>query len=149
PERRAAPAPRAHCRMERITTMITKYVLPLLAVLGLTSAVGTVLLAPPPPTARPITPPPPPPSQIPPTAGSGLIEARRENIPIGSPVPGVVWEVFVKIGDQVKLGDPLFRLDDRELQAQLKVREAALAAARAQLHRAQSAPRAEDIPPAR
>src|SRR5262249_1527021 len=47
-----------------------------------------------------------------------------------------------------KQGDPLFRLDDREIQAQLKVREAAVVAAQAQLHKALAAPRPEDVPPA-
>ncbi len=129
--------------------MITKCVLPVLAVLGLTFAIGTVLLARPPQAAKPIAEPPSRPSEFKSIAGSGLIEARRENIPIGAPVPGVVWEVFVKIGDKVKVGDALFRLDDREVRAQLKVREASVAAAEAQLHKAQAAPRAEDIPPAR
>jgi multidrug resistance efflux pump len=72
-----------------------------------------------------------------------------ENIPIGAPVPGVVWEVFVKVGDQVKKGDPLFRIDDRELKAELVVRRAAVASATAQLQKLKAAPRAEDVPPAR
>jgi multidrug resistance efflux pump len=129
--------------------MITKYVLPVLAVLGVSFAVGTVLLAwPDPPESKPLEEPPQRPEQFKAIAGAGLVEARRENIPIGAPVPGVVWEVFVKIGDSVKKGDPLFRLDDREIQAQLKVREAALVAAQAQLHKALAAPRPEDVPPA-
>jgi multidrug resistance efflux pump len=128
---------------------IKKYGLPFLSVAGLSFAVGTVLLARPPQASIPITEPPHRPAEFRSIAGSGLIEARRENIPIGSPVPGVVWEVLVKIGERVKAGDPLFRLDDREVQAQIKVREAALEAARAQLHRALAAPRPEDIPPAR
>jgi multidrug resistance efflux pump len=129
--------------------MVTKFILPLLSVLGLSFAVGSVLRPRPPQAAVPISAPPRRPAEFKSIAGSGLIEARRENIPIGSPVPGVVWEVFVKIGDRVKVGDPLFRLDDREVQPQIKVRQASLAAARAQLHRALAAPRAEDLPPAR
>jgi multidrug resistance efflux pump len=129
--------------------MITKYVLPLLAILGVTFAVYTVVRAREPlPPSRPINDPPARPKEFKSIAGAGIIEARRENIPIGAPVMGVVWELFVKIGDQVKAGDPLFRIDDREIRAQLKVREAALVAARAQLHRQLSAPRPEDIPPA-
>jgi multidrug resistance efflux pump len=129
--------------------MITKYVLPMLAVLGVTFAVVTVVKARQPmPPSQPVVQPPTRPTEFKSIAGAGLIEARRENIPIGSPVPGVVWEVYVKIGDQVKKGDPLFRLDDREVMAQLKVREAAVVAAKAQLHKQLSAPRPEDIPPA-
>ena len=128
---------------------VKKYALSVLSVAGLSFAIGCVLLARPPQAAVPITEPPRRPGEFKSIAGSGLIEARRENIPIGSPVPGVVWEVMVKIGERVKAGDPLFRLDDREVQAQIRVREAALAAARAQLHRALAAPRPEDIPPAK
>ena len=39
-------------------------------------------------------------------AGAGLIEAKRENIPIGTLVAGVVTEVYVKRGDMVKKGRP-------------------------------------------
>ncbi|WP_422926578.1 HlyD family secretion protein [Singulisphaera sp. PoT] len=129
--------------------MINKYILPLLSVVGVLFAVFTVV------QARQ-TPPPSQPIVMPPThpkmksiAGAGLIEAQRENIPIGTNIVGVVWEIFVRKGDFVKKGDPLFRIDDRDLQAMLKVREADLASAKAQLHKLKSAPRAEDIPPAR
>lgn len=80
--------------------------------------------------------------------GAGLVEARRENIPIGVSVPGVVTDLYVKKGDRVKKGDSLFRVDDRDLNAQLKVNEAMLASSRAQLHKLKAAPRPEDVPPA-
>src|ERR687893_760664 len=129
--------------------MVTRYLLPLIALAGVTFAIYSVVLArqTPPPSEPVVTPPTRP--AIKSIAGAGLIEARMENIPIGSPVPGVVWEVFVKVGDKVKKGDPLFRLDDRELKAELVVRRAAVASATALLHRLQAAPRAEDVPPAR
>lgn len=65
-------------------------------------------------------------------AGTGIVEATTGNIAIGTPVSGVVMAIDVKVGDQVKAGDPLFRIDDRDLQAQLltanaRVREAAAA----------------------
>jgi multidrug resistance efflux pump len=129
--------------------MFTKYILPLLAVLGVTFAVYTVVLArQPQPPSSPVVEPPVRPEKVKSLAGAGIVEARKENIPVGSPTPGVVWEVFVKVGDYVRKGDPLFKLDDRELQAELKVREATLVATRAQLHRLEAAPRPEDIPPA-
>jgi HlyD family secretion protein len=81
-------------------------------------------------------------------AGTGLIEASTENIAIGTIVPGVVMEVFVRPGMQVKAGDPLFAVDNRDLNAELAVRQAALALARDQLARLLSAPRPEEIPPA-
>jgi multidrug resistance efflux pump len=80
-------------------------------------------------------------------AGAGLVEARTENIAIGSHLPGVVVEVLVKVGQKVKAGTPLFRLDDRQLRADLKLREANLAAALAQLAKLESMPRQEELPP--
>jgi HlyD family secretion protein len=130
--------------------MFTKYVLPALAVAGVVFSVYTVVKARQvPPPARPIVEPPSRPDRVMMIAGSGLVEARRENIPIGVNVPGVVTEVFVKKGERVKAGAPLFRTDDRDFKAQLSVRQAELAAARARLHKLEMAPRPEDIPPAR
>jgi multidrug efflux pump subunit AcrA (membrane-fusion protein) len=59
-------------------------------------------------------------------AGAGLIEAKREIIPIGTVVAGVVTEVNTKRGDMVKRGDVLFRLDDRDLRAQPRIATATL-----------------------
>src|SRR5580704_17570633 len=129
--------------------MITKYVLPLAAVTGVLFAVYTVVLARQvPPQAVPIVEPPTRPGRVAMIAGGGLVEARRENIPIGVNIPGVVTQVFVKKGEKVQAGAPLFRIDDREYKAQLAVREAELASAKAQLHKLVVAPRPEDIPPA-
>lgn len=52
-------------------------------------------------------------------AGAGLVEARSGNIAIGTPVSGIVVAIFVERGGAVKAGDPLFRIDDRDLAAQL------------------------------
>jgi len=130
--------------------MIAKYVLPVLASTGLLFGIYTVIEArQPQPKAQPIVDPPARPSQATMIAGSGLVEARRENIPIGVNIPGVVTEVYVKKGEKVKAGAPLFRIDDRDYQAQLAVREAELVSAGAQLHKLIVAPRPEDVPPAR
>jgi HlyD family secretion protein len=79
-------------------------------------------------------------------AGSGIVEPRTENIAIGAQVGGVVAKVSVKVNQQVKAGDPLFCLDDRQLQATLQVRKAALASAEAELKRLEQMPRKEDLP---
>jgi HlyD family secretion protein len=130
--------------------MITKYVLPLAAIAGVLFAVYTVVLARQvPPPAVPIVEPPTRPDRVKMIAGSGLVEARRENIPIGVNIPGVVTQVFVKKGEKVQAGAALFRIDDRDYKAQLAVREAELASARAQLHKLIVAPRPEDVPPAK
>ena len=48
--------------------------------------------------------------------------------------------MYVKRGDMAKKGAPLFRLDDRDLKAQLLVAEANLVAAEAQYERLKAAP---------
>lgn len=128
--------------------MLTKFVLPIVSVAGLTFAIYTVILARQPlPPSVPQVPPPVRPSMRS-IAGAGLVEARRENIPIGVNVPGVVVEVFVKKGDMVKRGDRLFRVDDRDLKALLRIYEAQVVSAKAQWHKLKAAPRPEDVPPA-
>ena len=153
--------------------MITRIVLPIVAVLGVLLAVHSVLpyelslkggkpvfKSKSPPTSTPLQSPPEQPSRFRESIhGMGLVESQRENIPIGTPVPGVVAEVYVdgrpdyqpphkRVGDRVKKGEPLFRIDDRELKAELQTREAALLAAQAQLRRLVEMPRPEDVPPA-
>ena len=81
-------------------------------------------------------------------AGAGMVEPETENISIGSPLPGIVVEVMVKVGQHVKAGDPLFRIDDRERKAELKVRQAMLADATAALERLEAMPRPEELPAA-
>ncbi len=126
---------------------LTKYLLPMAAAAFLIFEVVNVVLArralPPSITA---VAPPSRPRGLRAIAGAGVIEARRENIPIGTIIPGVATEVYVKRGDFVKEGDPLFRIDDRDLKAQLLVREADLVAAQAQLDRLLVAPQQGDIP---
>jgi len=62
-------------------------------------------------------------------AAVGVIEASTENIAIGTPISGIVPKVFVRPGDAVKEGDPLFELDTRHLRAELEVRKQARAVA--------------------
>lgn len=70
-------------------------------------------------------------------AASGLVEASHENINIGAPVPGLIVEIYVKVWDKVKQGTPLFRLDDRDLQAQLISQRAQVTVAEATVRRVQ------------
>jgi len=127
--------------------MIKKYLLPAIAVTGLIFSIYTVVRARrTPPPAEMVVAPPTIPRGLRAIAGAGLIEAKRENIPIGTLVAGVVTEVYVKRGDMVQKGNPLFRLDDRDLKAQLLVAEANLAAAGAQYERLKVAPQQGDVP---
>jgi HlyD family secretion protein len=79
-------------------------------------------------------------------AGAGLVEPCSEMIAVGTPLAGIVVDVPVAVGTQVKAGDVLFRLDDRALKAQLMGDLAAVAAAKAQRDRLLAAPRTEDVP---
>src|SRR5271156_565376 len=112
--------------------MVTRILLPILAAIGLTFAIARVVEArKPEPVAEPIVEPPTRPERVLMIAGSGLVEARRENIPIGVNIPGVVTQVYVKKGELVIVGAPLFRVDDRDYKAQLTVAQAQLASAKA------------------
>lgn len=142
--------------------MFTKVFLPSIALLGLVFGVGAVVSKSktPVPVSTPLLDPPQKPEKLKDVIyGFGLVEPQRENIPIGTVVPGVVMEVYVdsrpgfdpphkKVGDTVKKGEPLFRIDDRDLLSEMKVRESALLSAEAQLHRLEQMPRPEDLPPA-
>jgi multidrug resistance efflux pump len=130
--------------------MFRKYLLPLLALGLLVFAIVHVVMA------HQKLPTLPPPRDPPRTsfersvAGAGIVEAETENIAIGSALPGVVMEVYVpveKVGQRVRAGDALFRVDDRAMKAQLKVQEANLAAAEAQLAKLDAQPRPEELPP--
>ncbi len=128
--------------------MLRKFLLPLIAILGLLLALRTVAAG-----AKPVavSPPVADPARAPygtTIAGAGIVEARSRNIAIGTPLAGIVAEVSVQVGDVVKLGAPLFRIDDRELRAHLEVEHAAQAAAQAEVARLESLPRLEDVPPA-
>jgi multidrug efflux pump subunit AcrA (membrane-fusion protein) len=128
--------------------MFRKYVLPVLAALGVVLAISSVIHSNRPTPISPAVAEPvdsPFKDQI---AGSGIVEASTENIAISAVVPGVVTELYVAYGDDVKAGAPLFKIDDRDLQAELLVRQAALDSAKLKLHRLIASPRAEDIPPA-
>jgi HlyD family secretion protein len=128
------------------STMIRKYFLPIAAFGGVIFAVYVVVMGNRPvPAASPVA----QPSEAPFTSyvsGAGMVEASTENIAIGTIVPGIVVEVCVRPGSPVKAGDPLFRIDDRDVRAELGVRQAALDLAKGRLVRLESMPRPEDLP---
>jgi RND family efflux transporter MFP subunit len=70
--------------------------------------------------------------------GAGIVEARTENISIGTSLPGIVKTVFVKVGDRVKAETPLFQIDDRELRADLLIKQANLIKARTAVQEARA-----------
>jgi HlyD family secretion protein len=109
--------------------MIRKFLLPILAVIGIAIAVFMVIKGnQTPPASKSVV----QSARIPYTSyifGPGIVEASTENIAIGTPVSGIVTAVYVKWADRVRTGDPLFTIDSSDLQAQLppalaKVKEA-------------------------
>jgi len=49
----------------------------------------------------------------------GMVESVDENVRIAPVVPGVIDEVYVKVGDHVSKGAPLFRGDTRDAEAKV------------------------------
>lgn len=138
--------PRRLTRRRTAADMVTQMILPAVAVALLAFAGWYVW------TTRPVVGNPAPPI-APATspfrdtvAAAGIVEARTENIAVGSATPGVVVEVLVKVGDDVQPGRPLFRLDDRDLRAALAVQQAAVSQAKSELIRLEAEPRKEKIP---
>lgn len=113
--------------------MIRKYVLPLLAIVGVGIAIAMVIQGNhSQPAAQPVV----QPAKAPFTSyifGPGIVEASTENIAIGTPVSGIVTAVYVKWGDRVKNGAPLFKVDTRDLEAQLLPANAKVKEVEAQL----------------
>ena len=103
--------------------------LPVIATVGLMLAVGVALKS---NTQKPAAVPLAQPAEAPYKTyigGAGLVEASNDNISIGTATAGIVKTVLVKVGDRVKAGQPLFQIDDRELQADLSVKKADLTVA--------------------
>lgn len=99
--------------------MTRKYLLPLIAAVGLAVAIIAVIQG----NQTAQVAPPVIPSAIVPfasyVAGTGLTEASTGNIAIGTPVSGIVTAIYVKWDEQVAIGAPLFKIDDRDVQGQL------------------------------
>jgi len=105
--------------MVEATSMTRKYLLPLIATIGLAVAILAVIQG---NQAAQVA----PPVILSPTvpfasyvAGTGLTEASTGNIAIGTPVSGIVTAIYVNWGEQVAIGAPLFKIDDRDVQGQL------------------------------
>ena len=128
--------------------MLLKYGMPVLAAAALALSLVSVRRMT--PTVVQAQPPLPPPTaaytqQV---GAVGLVEAASENIAVSLPVPGLVTRVAVKAGDTVRRGQLLFSLDDRDLQAELALRQTSVALSRSKLNKLESSPRPEEIPPA-
>lgn len=127
--------------------MIRRYILPLLALFGVVIIIVAIIIDNQPRRAAPAALQWPTAPYATYVAGAGIVETSSGNIAVGTPVSGIVTVIYVKWGDYVKVGDPLFKIDDRDLQAQrlpvlasVKEAEARLTHARDQLKLAESVP---------
>ncbi len=117
---------------------ISKYFLQGLGLLGLAFAIWMVMVT---SRAVPVAPPVVLPAKPPYTsyiAAAGIIETRTLDIQIGTQVAGLVTNISVVVGSRVKKGDPLFKLDDRSLRAQLAVQRATRQTAQARVREAEA-----------
>lgn len=113
--------------------MLFKHVSFYLSIAGI---VGAVLLV---QHLRKVPPAPPPlaePARSPYTnsvAGTGIIEASRENVKVGAPKGAIIQKIYKPVGSKVKQGEPILQLDNREATAQLTAMQAQLEAMKASL----------------
>ena len=66
-------------------------------------------------------------------AGAGIVEPSSELVGIGTTASGVVQQVFVTTGQEIKKDSPLFVLDDREAQADIASKNAGVAVAKSKV----------------
>jgi len=117
---------------------VVKYVFQGLGLVGLAFTIWMVMVT---SRAVPVAPPvvtparPPYASYI---AAAGIIETLFLDIQIGTQVAGLVTHIDVAVGSRVKKGDPLFKLDDRVLTAQLGVQRATQQTALARVREAEA-----------
>jgi multidrug efflux pump subunit AcrA (membrane-fusion protein) len=84
-------------------------------------------------------------------AGAGIIEPNSEAsgtgiISVGSQTAGLVSRVCVHVGQDIKAGELLFVLDQRQAITELRAKQAALELAQAQMHKLDMLPRPEEVP---
>jgi HlyD family secretion protein len=77
-------------------------------------------------------------------SASGAIEPQ-DRVSLSFEQPGLVDEVLVEVGDEVKKGDPLARLDGEQLALQVRQSQASLDSAEAQLAQLEADARPEEI----
>lgn len=54
----------------------------------------------------------------------GIVEAVDENVVVAPLLSGLIMDIYAKVGDQVRKGDPLFRQDTREAGAKVGAQKA-------------------------
>jgi HlyD family secretion protein len=119
----------------------------ILALIGLVVAIGYVInSARVEPRPDPVRPPAVKPYQDA-LAGTGLVEAAEDNISVLPYRTGKLKAVFVKEGQHVQAGQPLYALDTDDAMAQLAILQANKQRQQAVLNQLHHQPRPEDTPP--
>jgi len=67
----------------------------------------------------------------------GIGEAVDENVIVAPLQPGLIMDIYVKVGDQVRKGDPLFRQDTRDAEAKVVAQKAQVGLLEAKVHEAE------------
>jgi RND family efflux transporter MFP subunit len=67
----------------------------------------------------------------------GIVEAVDENVIVAPLISGLITDIYVKVGDSVKKGDPLFRQDTRDAAAKVSTQKAQVALLEAKVHEAE------------
>jgi multidrug resistance efflux pump len=80
-------------------------------------------------------------------AALGIVEPAGRVVEIAAPEPGLVTDVYVNVGDVVKKGQPLMKLDSRSIESQIIKARGDLKARQSEVDRWHAIPRAEDVPP--
>lgn len=111
--------------------LLGRLVLPVAALGAIIFAVSTISPKDNPTDTLPATPATAPANSTSIVAALGVIEPSSETVSVATELSGVVREVFVKPGDLVGVGAPLFRLDGRALSASLEAQMASAQQARA------------------
>ncbi len=78
-------------------------------------------------------------------SGVGILEPSSGNIFIGTPLNRIVEKILVNVGEKVKKGQILIHLDDRDLQANLRIQYAAYKSTLAKFKKLEAFPRPEDL----
>lgn len=122
-----------------------KFLLPLLAIAGLCGALfvwrstNTT-----PPQTQPFAEPAASPfSSF--VSASGLIESSTANLAIAAPTTGIITRVYVKAGQRVRRGDPLFQIDDALKLAEIERQQVAVELAERKLHKLTLGTRPEQL----
>lgn len=103
----------------RKRSMIRKLLLPIIALAGVAFSIFMIQFSGRKPPVSQVLFPPPTSPYAHYLAGDGIIESAYRNIPLGTSFDEIVTDVYVRVGDMVKKGQPLFKLDTRELEARL------------------------------